>query len=149
MVGDLQKDEDKFRRFWQKYGKNLKYGIVSDNQNQQKLLKVSWFKTSKGYREYTTLKDYMERNPELDHIYFMGGKSWDEVMASPMIQKLVQKNIEVLVFDEPIDEYVTSHVNQYEGKTFMNVGKGDFKIPETEDDKKRFKAVKKSFKPLT
>lgn len=51
-------------------------------------MKLCWFKTSKEKGMYTTLKDYMERNPNMDHIYFMGGKSYDEIMVSPMIQKL-------------------------------------------------------------
>ena len=149
MVGDLQKDEEKFRKFWNKYGKNMKYGIVSDEPNQQKLLKLAWFKTSKEQGEYTTLKAYMERNPDVNHFYFMGGKNYQEIMDSPMIQKLKQKNIEVLVFDEPIDEYMASYLSQYEGRTFSNVAKSDFKIPQTEEDKLRFKALKKAFKPLT
>lgn len=57
MVGDLQKGEDKekYKTFWQKYGKNLKFGIVQDEVNKNKILKLCWFKTSKEKYKYVSL----------------------------------------------------------------------------------------------
>lgn len=79
----------------------------------------------------------------------MGGETKDKIMASPVIQSLVQKDFEVFLFDEPIDEYAFQRVGNFEGKTLVNIAKGDFKLPEDDSERRRTKALKKTFSPLT
>lgn len=71
-------------------------------------------------------------------------------MLHPTIQKLLKKGYEVLLLDDPIDEFTFQHLTDYEKKKIVNVGKGDFKFPEDDDvSRKRQKKLKKMYKPLT
>lgn len=71
-------------------------------------------------------------------------------MKHPTLQKLLKKGYEVLLLDDPIDEFTFQHLTEYEKKKFVNVGKGDFKFPDEDDvERKKFKKLKKMFKPLT
>jgi len=54
-------------------------------------------------------------------------------MKSPMIQGFLKKNIEVLLLDDPVDEFCMQHLTEFEKKKFVNIGKGDFKMPGEED----------------
>lgn len=92
----------------------------------------------------------MERaKPGQDHIYFIAGESRDTLMTHPTLQKLLQKGYEVLLLDDPIDEFTFQHLTEYEKKKLTNVGKGDFKFPEDDVERQKFKKLKKMFKPLT
>ena len=71
-------------------------------------------------------------------------------MKSPILQTLLKKGYEVLILDDPIDEYVFQHLTEYEKKKLVNVSKGDFKIPDDDDNsRRRVKQLKKVFQPLT
>ena len=54
-------------------------------------------------------------------------------MVHPTLQKLLKKGYEVLLLDDPIDEFTFQHLTDYEKKKIVNVGKGDFKFPEDDD----------------
>ena len=58
----------------------------------------------------------------------MGGESKEKILQSPVIQGLIKKDYEVLLFDEPLDEYSLQRLTHFEGKKLVNVGKGDFKV---------------------
>jgi len=71
-------------------------------------------------------------------------------LNSPSIQKLLKKGYEVLLLDDPIDEFVFQHLTEYEKKKIVNVAKGDIKLPEENElERKKIKKLKKMFKPLT
>lgn len=71
-------------------------------------------------------------------------------MAHPTIEKLLKKGYEIIILDDPIDEFTFTNLNEFEKKKLQNVGKGDFKFPEDSDEeRKRHKKIKKMFKPLT
>lgn len=55
------------------------------------------------------------------------------MMKSPVIEGLIKKGYEVLILDDPVDEFAFQHLNEYEKKKLVNVGKGDFKLPEDDD----------------
>jgi len=61
----------------------------------------------------------------------------------------MKKEYEVLLLDDPIDEYTMQHLSEYEKKKLVNIGKGDFKFPEDDEDKNRIKKLKKMYQPLT
>ena len=67
-------------------------------------------------------------------------------MKSPVIEGLIKKGYEVLILEDPVDEFAFQHLNEYEKKKLVNVGKGDFKLPEDDDQsRRRFKKLKKIF----
>lgn len=85
-----------------------------------------------------------------DSIYFIAGESKDVLMNHPALQKLLKKGYEILLLDDPIDEFTFQHLSEYEKKKLSNIAKGDFKFPDDDDnERKRFKKLKKIFTPLT
>mmetsp|Transcript_13362 Transcript_13362/g.1956 ORF Transcript_13362/g.1956 Transcript_13362/m.1956 type:complete len:89 (+) Transcript_13362:821-1087(+) len=71
-------------------------------------------------------------------------------MKHPTLEKLLKKGYEVLILDDPIDEFTFEHLNEFEKKKLSNVGKGSFKFPEdNEEERKKFKKLKKIYKPLS
>lgn len=136
MMIDLAKNkQDKYKDIWKYYGKNIKMGLIEDSQNQEKLLKLVRFRSSKELTNIISFDQYLSNFFNLDRtkenqdkIYYMGGENKDKIMQSPIIQSLIQKDYEVLLFDEPIDEYAFQRISKYEDKELVNVAKGDFKV---------------------
>nr|BAF33716.1 heat shock protein 92 [Paramecium caudatum] len=146
-----KKKVDDYNEFWKEYGKNIKLGVIEDSSNRQKLAELTRWYSSKNATDLTSFDDYIERaKPGQDSIYYLAGENKEQLMASPIIQGLLKKGYEVLLLDDPVDEFTFQHLNEYKQKKLVNVGKGDFKQPEDNDEqRKRQKALKKVFQPLT
>jgi heat shock protein beta len=130
MIKKLASDEDpaKYDTFWGMYGKAIKMGIIEDQSNRRRLLPLLRFQTSlttKTDGNATTLDEYVSRMKEdqTSIYYLVGSDGIDELKRSPFVEMLDAKGFEVIFFDEPLDEYVTAHVTEYEGKTLSNVSK--------------------------
>ena len=80
----------------------------------------------------------------------MAGESKSTLMKSPVLQALLKKGYEVLLLDDPIDEFVFQHLTEYEKKKMVNVAKGDFKFPDDDDSlRRKLKKLKRLYQPLT
>jgi len=87
--------------------------------------------------------------PNQQFIYFLAGDSKQSIFESPLLQKLREKEIEVLLLDDPIDEFCIQNIPEFEGKKLKNVAKGELKLDEDDEEtKKRDQKVKESYKPL-
>lgn len=84
-----------------------------------------------------------------DSIYYIAGENRESLVKSPTIQGLLKRGYEVLILDDPIDEFCLQHLQEYEKKKLVNTAKADFKMPEDDLDKKRLKKLKKMYQPLT
>ena len=85
-----------------------------------------WY-SSHNTTELTSLDQYIERaKPGQDHIYFIAGENKDQLMNTPTLQKLLKKGYEVLLLDDPIDEFTFQHLTEYEKKKLSNVAKGKY-----------------------
>jgi heat shock protein beta len=147
----LEAKKKRYDEFWKEYGKNIKLGIIEDSANRPKLAQYSRWYSTNNPDELTSLDDYLSRaKPGQDNIYFIAGESKEQLVTNPTLQKLLQKKYEVLLLDDPIDEFTFQHLTEYEKKRITNVAKGDFKFPEDDDnERQKFKKLKKVFKPLT
>lgn len=124
-------------------------GIIEDSTNRKKLASLArWFST-KNSTEYISLDDYISRmKTTQEQIYFFSGEDKRVLEKSPLVKGLVKKGYEVLLCDDPIDEYVFSTLRDYEGKNIVNVGKGDFKLPDDgEFERKKHKWLTEHYKP--
>ena len=88
--------------------------------------------------------------PKQEQIYFLAGEDKAAVTKSPLIQKILEKGGEVLILDDPIDEFCLQNLGEYEKKKLKNVAKGEFKLWEEDEElqKKKEKKIEKDFKPL-
>jgi HSP90 family molecular chaperone len=93
------------------------------------------------------LDQYLKRKaPKQEVIYYICGESISALSKSPLIQKLIAKDIEVLLLDDPIDEYCMNNLAEYEKVKLVNAAKADLKLDD--EEKKKEKKFKSYFKPL-
>ncbi|MFD6352908.1 molecular chaperone HtpG [Nocardia tengchongensis] len=137
-VKDLKNAEDqaKYQEFWREFGRVLKEGLLSDQDNRETILGVSSFASTHSDTELTSLASYVERMPETQSaIYYMTGESRQQIENSPHMEALLAKGLEVLVLTDPVDEMWVGSVTEFEGKPIVSIAKGEVDL-ETEDEKK-------------
>merc|ERR1711907_879518 len=148
---DEEEEEDEYIKFWEEFGKNIKLGLIEDSSNRTKLSKLLRFKSSHdGGEKWTSLEDYVSRMKDWQKsIYYISGKSLEEVKESAFLERLKAKGLEVLFLVDPIDEYAIQNLTEFDGKKLQSVTKENLQFgDDTDEDKKRAELYKEKFKPL-
>jgi len=136
--------------FYDNYSTQLKLGCYEDDANRNRIAKVLRFNTWQHPTNLTSLDAYIKAAGEdAKSIYYMSGDSVEIMSKSPVLQAFKKKNIDVLLLSDNLDEPCIQRLNEYSGKKFVSIQKADVKLPETEEEKDRFKKLKKMYKPLT
>jgi molecular chaperone HtpG len=154
MLAKLAKEEpEKYAGFWKEFGAVLKEGLVQDTANRPALLQLLRFASTHdaGNEPSVSLAQYAERmKTGQDRIYYIIGESVAAARASPYIERLTQRGIEVLLLSERIDEWVMGQIEAYEGKRFKDAARGDLELGtlEGEADRKRREEELKESKGL-
>ena len=126
---DEKKKTTKYMKFFENYGKNIKLGVIEDIQNRNKLAKLLRFYSTHNIDELTSFDEYVKRmKPKQEQIYFLAGDDKTTEAKSPLIQKILEKGGEVLILEDPIDEFCLQNLGEYEKKKLKNVAKGEFKL---------------------
>jgi molecular chaperone HtpG len=139
LFSELSENKEDYKKFYEQFAKNLKYGVHEDSQNRAKLAELMRFHSTKSGEEMTSLKDYITRMKENQKdIYYITGESKKMLENSPFIEALKKKGYECLFMVDPIDEYAMQQLKEFEGKKFVCVSKEGLKLDElSEDDKKK------------
>ena len=133
----LQKDDtEKYRQFWTAFGRNIKYGLVSDyGVHKDMLMDLVIFPTSHG-DEPTSLAQYKERmQEEQEFIYYAVGEDANKLSKLPQAERILDKGYEILYLTEDVDEFCVQTIGEYEGKKLKSINDEDA-LPETEEEKK-------------
>jgi len=138
----LAGDRDAYAAFIDEYGRPLKEGLYQDYENREKLLDLVRFKST-GAEGYTSLAEYRERmQPEQKYIYYITGGNEQALRTSPLLEMYREKNIEVLIMDQDIDELVIPSVHAYKDVEFRGINRTDAAEDlKTEHDKKREREI--------
>jgi molecular chaperone HtpG len=146
---EISENAEDFKKFYEQFSKNLKLGIHEDSNNRQKLAEFLRYHTSKSGDDMISLKDYVARKKENQKdIFIMTGESLAAVAASPFVEALKKKDIEVIYMVDPIDEYVIQQLKDFDGFKMKNCSKEGLDLEQTEDEKKKFEEQKAAFEGL-
>ena len=147
---DSAEDKDKYQKFWGEFGAVLKEGLGEDHQNQERLAKLLRF-ASTHTDSGVSFADYVGRMKEgQDAIYYVTADTLATAKSSPQLEIFRKKGIEVLLLVDRVDEWMLSHLYEFEGKTLTSVAKGGVDLGKLQDDdeKKAAEATAEAFKPL-
>ncbi|KAJ1412073.1 Ribosomal protein S5 domain 2-type fold [Sesbania bispinosa] len=140
MIQDLSESEDKegYKKFWENFGRFLKLGCIEDSGNHKRITPLLRFYTSKSEEELKSLDDYVENMGENQKaIYYLATDSLKSAKTAPFLEKLVQKDIEVLYLVEPIDEVAIQNLQTYKEKKFIDISKEDLELGDEDEVKER------------
>jgi molecular chaperone HtpG len=143
-------ERDKYARFWTDFGQVLKEGVGEDHANQERLVKLLRFSSTHADTG-VSLADYVSRLKDgQDVIYYITADSLSAAKNSPQLEIFRKKGIEVLLLTERVDEWMLSHLFEFEGKPLQSVAKGavDLGDLQDEEEKKKAEEAAEQFKPV-
>ena len=151
MLEDVAENQkDKYAEFWRQFGAVLKEGIGEDFANQERLAKLLRFASTQA-DEGVSFADYAGRMKEgQEAIYYITADTLAAAKNSPQLEIFRKKGLEVLLLTDRVDEWMLSHLYEFEGKPLQSVAKGgvDLGKLQDEDEKKAAEATAEAFKPV-
>jgi molecular chaperone HtpG len=154
MIEDLaENNKEKFATLWKEFGKVIKEGVVEDHGNRERIAKILRFSSthSDTDAQEVSLADYVARmKPEQEKIYFVTAETFAAARNSPHLEVFRKKGVEVLLMHERVDEWVSQHLTEFEGKPLQSVAKGRLELGKLEDEaeKKAQEKEENESKPL-
>merc|ERR1712146_202158 len=147
---DEAEDNENYLKFWKEFNKAIKLGLYEDSSNRTKLAKLLRFQTSKSGDNWTSLEKYISRMKKgQKNIYYISGETKEAVEKSPFLERLRKKDLEVLYYTDPIDEYAMPQLTEFKGFQFMGANKENLKLDDDETEEKKLKKLTEMHKKLT
>jgi molecular chaperone HtpG len=125
-----------YAKFWKEFGAVLKEGPAEDYANKDRIAKLLRFASTHQADDVqnVSLTDYTSRLQEgQDKIYYLTADSYLSAKNSPLLEVFRKKGIEVLLLSDRVDEWLMTHLTEFEGKKFQSVSKGKLDLDKTED----------------
>ena len=154
VLEDLASNEaDKYATFWQAFGNVLKEGIGEDFANKDRIARLLRFASTSNDSnvQNVSLADYVARMKDgQDKIYYITADSFAAAKNSPHLEVFRKKGVEVLLLSDRVDEWVTGHLTEFDGKALVSVAKGELDLGQLEDEaeKEAQKQVEETLQPL-
>jgi molecular chaperone HtpG len=136
----FNKDQKKYNEFWKEFGQVLKEGIAEDSNNKDRLSKIYLFSSSiyDNKEQKVSLKEYLSRmKPKQDKIYYITSETFKSAQNSPNLEIFKKHNIEVILLYDRIDEWLVTHLTEFEGKKLQSVSKGILDLKELNIESKK------------
>ncbi len=130
LLEDMARDEpEKYRRFWEEFGRVLKEGPVEDHGNRERIAGLLRFSSTRGEGETVSLADYVARmKTGQEAIYYITADSLDAAASSPHLEVFRAREVEVLLLHDRVDEWLLSGLTEFAGKPLRSVAKGDLDL---------------------
>ena len=153
MLEDLAKNQpETYATFWKEFGRVLKEGIGEDSANRARISKLLRFASTHGNTEDqdVSLSDYVARMKEgQDRIFYITADSLAAARHSPHLEIFRKKGIEVLLLHDRVDEWVVSHLSEFDDKRLESVAKGDLDLGTLADEENPASIADDEFESLT
>ena len=148
-----ENNAEKYETFWNQFGQLLKEGVGEDHANQSRIAKLLRFATTStdNPEQKVSLTEYVSRmKPGQDKIYYVTAETFQSAKNSPHLEIFRKKGIEVLLLSDRVDEWLVSHLRDFDGKSLQSVAKGGLDLGELEDasEKQARAAAESSAKDL-
>jgi molecular chaperone HtpG len=141
VLESMAKDEpETYQAFWKEFGNVLKEGPGEDFANRERIAKLLRFASTKldTDEQSVSLDDYIGRMQEgQDKIYFITADSFAAAKNSPHLQVFRRKGIEVLLLSDRVDEWLVSHLTEFDGKALVSIAKGQLDLDELADEEEK------------
>ena len=147
---DSADDKAKYASFWKEFGAVMKEGVGEDHANQERLAKLLRFASTQA-DEGVSFADYVSRMKEgQEAIYVITADSLQAAKTSPQLEIFKKKGIEVLLLTDRVDEWLLSHLYEFDGHPLQSVAKGavDLGKLQDEEEKKKAEEAAETFKPV-
>ena len=135
----VKKEPEEYQAFWDEFGEVLKEGAGEDFANREALTKLLRFATTKGdgAKKSVSLDEYLERKAQdQESIYYICSETYETANRSPHLEVFKDRDVEVLLMFDRVDEWLMSTLTEYTGVQFVDVMRGDIDLPgETKADK--------------
>ncbi|WP_167631106.1 molecular chaperone HtpG [Mariprofundus ferrooxydans] len=147
-----------FADFWAEFGNCLKEGVIEDAGNRERIAKLLRFSSTTSDEQNVSLSDYCARMVEgQDTIYYITAESLAAAKHSPHLEVFRKKGIEVILLHDRIDEWLTSHLNEFDGKKLQSIAKGELDLSgigenaeqEQKEHEEKVKAAEPAVKKIT
>jgi molecular chaperone HtpG len=139
LLARMAKDEpEKYATVWKEFGRVMKEGVIEDTDRKEGLAGLFRFSSTHDDKEEQTvsLADYIKRMPEdQETLYYVIADNFSTAKNSPHLEIFRKKGIEVLLLNDPIDEWLTSHLTEFDGKQLQSVSKGELNLGKLDDEK--------------
>ena len=150
IISELEKmsknKPEEYAAFWNEFGMVIKEGVVEDFANKDKISNLLRFSSTANDSSDQTvsLKDYIGRmNKDQKNIYYVTADNYDAAKGSPHLEIFKQKDIEVLLLSDRVDEWLVANFGEFEELSLKSIAKGDLDdLDSKEDKKKKEKTVK-------
>jgi molecular chaperone HtpG len=147
MLEDLAENQkDKYAAFWKEFGAVMKEGVGEDHANAERLAKLLRFSSTHaaGDEQGVSFADYVSRMKDgQEAIFYVTADSLTAAKSSPQLEVFRKKGIEVLLLADRVDEWMLSHLYEYEGKPLQSVAKGAVDLGKLQDED-----AAEAFKPM-
>ncbi|HPF58188.1 MAG TPA: molecular chaperone HtpG [Candidatus Competibacteraceae bacterium] len=146
-------DAGKYSKFWKEFGRALKEGPAEDYSNREQIAKLLRFASTRNDNSDQTvsLADYIAQMKEgQDKIYYISADSFAAAKNSPHLEIFRKKGLEVLLLTDRVDEWLMSHLTEFDGKHFQSVAKGALDLDKiaSEEEKQEQKQAEDQYKDL-
>lgn len=146
LLEDIAKNEpEKYLELWTEFGPVIKEGVIEDHANKERVAKLCRFASThnSGDIKNVSLEDYVARMKDgQDKIYYITAENFNSAKNSPHLEVFKQKGIEVILLTDRVDEWVASHLFEFDGKSLVSVAKGKLDLGKLDDEKPSEEEIK-------
>ena len=137
----LRDNREDYNSFFKTFGVQLKYGVYNNfAQDKDKLKDLVMFYSAKE-EKLVTIAEYVSKMPEDQaNIYYASGSSIEKIKSLPQVEQVLDKDYDILCLTEYVDEFCVTALQEYEGKSFINVSNGDLDL-ESDEEKEALKQI--------